>query len=79
MRVRLRVLTTGTSVRIRRPRSGERGTWHIAGRVVGSGVADPAYELVHQASGRRRILRRSRLRPRGTTTTTTTPTGKGGA
>ena len=62
MRVRLRVLTHGTSVRIRRPGPGERGLWLVAGRVAGSGTDDPAYELRHQRSGRPRILRRSRLR-----------------
>jgi hypothetical protein len=62
MRVRLRILTHGTPVRIRRPGPGERGRWLVAGRVVGSGLDDPAYELRHQRSGRQRILRRSRLR-----------------
>jgi hypothetical protein len=62
MRVRLRVLTRGTQVRIRRPGPGERGRWLVAGRVVGSGLDDPAYELRHQRNGRSRILRRSRLR-----------------
>jgi hypothetical protein len=61
MRVRLRVLTHGTPVRIRRPGPGERGTWLVAGRVAGSGP-DAAYDLRHQHSGRTRILRRSRLR-----------------
>jgi hypothetical protein len=62
MRVHLRVLTHGTPVRIRRPSPGERGLWLVAGRVVGSGLDDPAYDLRHQRSGRSRILRRSRLR-----------------
>ena len=62
MRVRLRVLLPGTRVRIRRPGSGERGLWVVGGRVVGSGIDDPAYDLRHQRSGRPRILRRSRLR-----------------
>jgi hypothetical protein len=62
MRVHLRVLTHGTLVRIRRPGPGERGTWLVAGRVAGSGMDDPAYELRHERSGRSRILRRSRLR-----------------
>jgi hypothetical protein len=62
MRVRLRVLENGTRVRIRRPGPGERGTWIVGGRVTGSGVDDPAYELRHGRSGRPRILRRSRLR-----------------
>jgi hypothetical protein len=62
MRVRLRVLTNGTRVRIRQPGLGERGLWLVGGRVVGSGLDDPAYNLSHVRSGRARILRRSRLR-----------------
>jgi hypothetical protein len=58
MRVRPRVLTPG----IRRPGHGERGLWLVGGRVVGSGLDDPAYDVRHQPSGRARILRRSRLR-----------------
>jgi hypothetical protein len=34
----------------------------VRGRVVGSGLTDPAYDLDHERSGRPRILRRSRLR-----------------
>jgi hypothetical protein len=62
MRVRLRILVPGTRVRVRRPGRGERGTWVVGDRLVGSGLDDPAYELRHQPSGRTRILRRSRLR-----------------
>jgi hypothetical protein len=62
MRVRLRVLTPGTRVRVRRPGRGERGLWLVGDRLVGSGTDDPAYELRHQPSGRARILRRSRFR-----------------
>jgi hypothetical protein len=62
MRVRLRVLTPGTRVHIRRPGPGERGLWVVGDRLVGSGLQDPAYELRQQRSGRARILRRSRLR-----------------
>jgi len=51
MRVRLRVLTPGTPVRIRRPGRGERGLWLVGGRVVGSDLDDPAYDLHHQATG----------------------------
>jgi hypothetical protein len=68
MRVRLRVLTPGTRVRIRRPGPGERGLWLVGGRLVGSGLDDPAYDLRHQRSGRARILRRSRLRLTRSTT-----------
>ncbi len=69
MRVRLRVLVPGTRVHIRRPGPGERGTWVVGDRLVGSGPDDPAYELCHQTSGRARILRRSRLRFTRSTTT----------
>jgi len=62
MRVRLRVLSPGTRVRVRRPGRGERGTWVVGDRLVGSGLQDPAYELRQERSGRARILRRSRLR-----------------
>jgi hypothetical protein len=62
MRVRLRVLTSGTRVRVRRPGRGERGLWVVGDRLVGSGLHDPAYELRQERSDRARILRRSRLR-----------------
>jgi hypothetical protein len=62
MRIRLRILTPGTRVRIRQSGHGERGIWIITGRVTGSGATDPAYDLRQQRSGRPRILRRSRLR-----------------
>ena len=68
MRVRLRVLTLGTRVRVRRPGRGERGLWVVGDRLVGSGLQDPAYELRQERSGRARILRRSRLRLTRTTT-----------
>jgi hypothetical protein len=62
MRVRLRVLTPGTRVRLRRPGPGERGTCIVGDRLVGSSPDDPAYELRQERSGRARIRRRSRLR-----------------
>jgi hypothetical protein len=62
MKVRLHVLDPGTRVRIRQPRPGERGIWLVRGRVVGSGLTDPAYDLNHERTGRPRVLRRSRLR-----------------
>jgi hypothetical protein len=62
MKVRLRVLATGTRVRIRQPGPGERGVWIVRGRVTGSGPDDPAYDLRQERTGRSRILRRSRLR-----------------
>jgi hypothetical protein len=55
MRIRLRIFTAGTQVRIRRPGSGERGLWVVGDRLVGSGLHDPAYQLRHQPSGRTRI------------------------
>jgi hypothetical protein len=61
MKVRIRVLADGTRVRIRQPRSGERGIWVVRGRVAGSGLDDPAYDPDHEHTGRARILRRSRL------------------
>jgi hypothetical protein len=62
VRVRLRILVPGTRVRLRRPGRGERGTWVVGDRLVGSSPDDPAYELRQERSGRTRILRRSRLR-----------------
>jgi hypothetical protein len=62
MRVRLRVLTPGIRVHVRRPGRGERGLWVVGDRLVGSGLHDPAYELRQERSGRARILHRSRLR-----------------
>jgi hypothetical protein len=48
MKVRLRVLENGPRVRIRQPRAGERGIWVVRGRVAGSGLTDPAYDLYHE-------------------------------
>jgi hypothetical protein len=62
MKVRLHVLEDDTRVRVRQPGPGERGIWIVAGRVTGSGLQDPAYDLNHERTGRARILRRSRLR-----------------
>ena len=62
MKVRLHVLDTGTRVRIGQPGSGERGIWIVRGRLVGSGLTDPAYDLDQERTGRPRVLRRSRLR-----------------
>jgi hypothetical protein len=69
VRVRLRVLVAGTRVRIRQLGRGERGTWLVDGRVIGSGRDDPANDLHHARSGRARVLRRSRLRLTRSTTT----------
>jgi len=62
VKVQLRVLEDGTRVHIRQPRAGERGIWVVRGRVAGSGLSDPAYDLDHERTGRPRVLRRSRLR-----------------
>jgi hypothetical protein len=62
MKIRLPVLDSGTRVRIRQPRAGERGIWIVRGRVAGSGLTDPAYDLNHERTGRPRVLRGSRLR-----------------
>jgi hypothetical protein len=70
MKIHLPVLDTGTRVRIRPPRPGERGIWIVRGRVVGSGLNDPAYDLNHERTGRPRVLRRSRLRLVRTTAAT---------
>jgi hypothetical protein len=59
MKVRLRVLATGTRVHIRQPGP---GVWTVRGRVTGSGPDDPAYDLRQERTGRSRILRRSQLR-----------------
>src|SRR6266699_1057067 len=56
------VLTKGTRVKIRRPGTGESGVWLVGGRVVGSGLDDPAYDIRHAKMGRARIMRRSRLK-----------------
>jgi len=61
MRVQIRVLDSGTRVRVRHPRRCERGEWRVTGRVLGSGLTDPAYDVQHLATGRFRIFRRSRL------------------
>ena len=62
MRLHVRVLAAGTRVRVRHPGTGERGTWRIVGRVVGSGLDDPAYDVRHERTGRPRVFRRSHLR-----------------
>jgi hypothetical protein len=62
MKVRLRVLDSGTRVHIRQPGPGERGIWVVRGRVAGSGLTDSAYDLDHERTGRPRVLRRSRIR-----------------
>jgi hypothetical protein len=62
MKVRLHVLETGTRVRIRQPRPGERGIWIVRARVTGSGLDDPGLRPAQEGTGRSRVLRHSRLR-----------------
>jgi hypothetical protein len=78
VRLTLQEVTKGTRVRVRTPGALETGIWVIQGRVANSGVDDPAYDVTHTRSGRRRVFRRSRLillRPprRGTASPTTPP------
>jgi len=51
----------GSEVKVRRPGSGESGTWKVMGRVASSGSDDPAYDVTNLISGRRRVFRASRL------------------
>lgn len=62
MRVHLRVIEPGTVVKVRQPAEGERGAWIIVGRVQNSGLDNPAYDVAHERSHRRRIFRTDRLR-----------------
>ena len=62
-------IQTGSEVKVRKPGSGEMGTWRVLGEVANSGPDDPAYDVTNLRSGRRRIFRSSRLVVvRGTTT-----------
>jgi hypothetical protein len=54
-------IQTGSEVKVRRPGSGEMGTWRVLGEVANSGPDDPAYDVTNLRSGRRRIFRSSRL------------------
>jgi hypothetical protein len=51
----------GAEVKVRRPGSGESGTWKVTGQVASSGTDDPAYDVTNLISGRRRVFRASRL------------------
>lgn len=61
MTVDMPELEKGTKVRIKSPGQGESGLWVIVGRVANSGIDDPAYDVVSEKHGRRRIFRRSRM------------------
>lgn len=61
MTIEIPELEKNTKVRIKTPGPGERGLWIIMGRVPNSGTEDPAYDVVNEKSGRRRIFRRSRM------------------
>lgn len=58
-------IQTGSTVKVRRPRAGEGGIWQVTGQVVDprpDAGADPAYDVTHTRTGRRRIFRDSRLK-----------------
>lgn len=54
-------IRTDTEVKVRSPRAGESGTWRVTGQVAKTSPDDPAYDVIHTVSGRRRIFRSSRL------------------
>lgn len=62
MIIHLSVLEPGTRIKLRNPGTGERGVWRVTGRVIGSGLDDPAYDIIHERKGRMRIVRRSRMK-----------------
>ncbi len=53
-------IQTGSEVTIRSPRAGERGIWRVTGQ-ANSNADDPAYDVIHIRTGRRRVIRGSRL------------------
>jgi hypothetical protein len=59
--VQTRAIPKGSEVKVRKPGSGEMGTWRVLGEVANSGPDDPAYDVTNLRSGRRRIFRSSRL------------------
>lgn len=62
MLVQIRELESGTRIKLRHPRTGESGVWLIVGRIKGSGLEDPAYDIQHERRGRVRVVRRSRMK-----------------
>ncbi len=54
-------IQTGSEVKVHRPRAGERGTWRVIGQVANTDPEDPAYDVTHTGTGRRRVLRASCL------------------
>jgi len=61
MKKDISILENKTEVRIKSPGPGERGVWVVIGRVNNSGSDDPAYDVINDKTGRRRIFRRSRM------------------
>jgi hypothetical protein len=59
--VQVQAIAKGSEVKVRKPGSGEMGTWRVLGEVANSGPEDPAYDVTNLRSGRRRIFRASRL------------------
>ncbi len=51
----------GAEVKVRRPGTGESGTWKVVGPVASSRADDPAYDVTNLVSGRQRVFRASRL------------------
>ena len=61
MKIEVNVLDKDTKVKVKSPGMGESGIWLIKGLVPNSGLDNPAYDVVHEKNGRRRIFRRSRM------------------
>jgi hypothetical protein len=59
--VQTQAIETGSQVKVRKPGTGEMGTWRVTGEVANSGSEDPAYDVTNLRSGKRRIFRASRL------------------
>jgi len=54
-------IQTGSEVTVSNAGAGERGTWRVTGQVAGTNSDDPAYDVIHTRTGRRRIFRSSKL------------------
>jgi hypothetical protein len=54
-------LEPGTQVKVRGRGTGEMGVWRVIGPVASSTPEDPAYDVAHTSTGRRRVFRASRL------------------
>jgi hypothetical protein len=55
------LIRKGSQVKVRRPRAGESGVWTVVGPVTTPEPDDPAWDVTNTITGRRRILRSSRL------------------